>query len=76
MYLKHATILPQGKQPLSQDRQYQLGSLTRLGSPLVIGLGKDENFVGSDVSAIMEHTRNILYLDDDEMDCHLPNKLF
>jgi len=39
----------------------------RNGSPLVIGLGKDENFVGSDVSAIMEHTRNILYLDDDEI---------
>ena len=39
----------------------------RNGSPLVIGLGKDENFVGSDVSAIMEYTRNILYLDDDEV---------
>ena len=39
----------------------------RNGSPLVIGLGEDENFVGSDASAIMEHTRNILYLDDDEI---------
>ena len=39
----------------------------RNGSPLVIGLGQDENFVGSDVSAIMEHTRNIFYLDDDEI---------
>jgi len=39
----------------------------RNGSPLVIGLGKDENFIGSDASAIMEHTRNILYLDDDEI---------
>ena len=39
----------------------------RNGSPLVIGLGEGENFIGSDVSAIMEHTRNILYLDDGEV---------
>ena len=39
----------------------------RHGSPLVIGLGKGENLVGSDISAIMEHTRNILYLDDGEI---------
>ena len=39
----------------------------RNGSPLVIGLGDGENFIGSDVSAIMEHTRNILYLDDGEV---------
>ena len=37
------------------------------GSPLVLGLGEDENFVGSDISAIMEYTRNILYLDDGEI---------
>ena len=39
----------------------------RNGSPLVLGLGKDENFVGSDISAIMQYTRNILYLDDGEI---------
>jgi len=39
----------------------------RNGSPLVIGLGEGENFIGSDVSAIMEYTRNILYLDDGEI---------
>ena len=39
----------------------------RNGSPLVLGLGDKEYFVGSDASAIMEHTRNILYLDDGEI---------
>jgi len=39
----------------------------RHGSPLVLGLGEGENFIGSDISAIMEHTRNILYLDDGEI---------
>ena len=39
----------------------------KLGSPLIIGLGDGENYIGSDVSAIMEHTRNIFYLDDGEV---------
>ena len=39
----------------------------RQGSPLIVGLGDGENYIGSDVSAIMEYTRNILYLDDGEM---------
>ncbi|HQL41833.1 MAG TPA: glutamine--fructose-6-phosphate transaminase (isomerizing), partial [Candidatus Omnitrophota bacterium] len=39
----------------------------RLGSPLIIGVGKDENFIASDVSAILEHTRKIIYLKDGEI---------
>jgi len=51
---------------MSKDEPNKLIA-ARKGSPLVIGLGKNENFIGSDVSAIMEHTRNILYLDDGEI---------
>jgi glucosamine--fructose-6-phosphate aminotransferase (isomerizing) len=38
----------------------------RKGSPLVIGIGKNENFIGSDASAIIAHTRNVFYLEDGE----------
>ncbi len=36
----------------------------RNGSPLVIGMGKQENFFASDVSAIIEYTRDVIYLND------------
>ena len=36
----------------------------RRGSPLVLGIGKDENFLASDVSAIVGHTREAVYLHD------------
>jgi glucosamine--fructose-6-phosphate aminotransferase (isomerizing) len=39
----------------------------RNGSPLLVGVGEDEYFVASDASAILEHTRSVVYLDDGEM---------
>ena len=39
----------------------------RHGSPLILGLGENEKFIASDPSAIMEYSRNILYLDDGEI---------
>ena len=39
----------------------------RFGSPLVLGIGKDEMFVASDTSPIIEYTRNIIYLAEGEL---------
>ncbi|MGE9289691.1 MAG: glutamine--fructose-6-phosphate transaminase (isomerizing), partial [Puniceicoccales bacterium] len=39
----------------------------RLGSPLIIGLGKDENFIASDVGALVGATLNVIYLNDGEL---------
>ncbi|HXF95952.1 MAG TPA: glutamine--fructose-6-phosphate transaminase (isomerizing) [Gemmatimonadales bacterium] len=39
----------------------------RRGSPLLVGLGAGENFVASDASAVLAHTRSVVYLDDGEI---------
>ena len=39
----------------------------RKESPLVIGLGKNENFIASDVPALLEHTRDVYYLGEKEL---------
>ena len=39
----------------------------RNGSPLIIGVGEGEYVVASDASAIIEHTTNVIYLEDNEM---------
>ncbi len=38
----------------------------RKGSPLVIGKGKGENFIGSDIPALLNYTREVYFLEEDE----------
>ena len=39
----------------------------RRNSPLVVGIGEGENFLGSDVAAVIEHTREAMELDQDQV---------
>jgi len=39
----------------------------RKGSPLVIGVGKDEYFIASDATPIIEYTNSVIYLNDDDV---------
>ena len=39
----------------------------RKGSPLIVGIGENEHFISSDVSAIVIHTKRVFYLQDDEL---------
>ncbi|MBC7782243.1 MAG: glutamine--fructose-6-phosphate transaminase (isomerizing) [Burkholderiales bacterium] len=41
--------------------------VARKGSPLLIGVGNDEYIVASDAAAIVEHTAQVIYLNDNEM---------
>jgi glucosamine--fructose-6-phosphate aminotransferase (isomerizing) len=51
---------------LAQDEERTLIA-ARKGSPLVIGIGKDEFFVASDATPIIEYTNNVTYLNDREI---------
>jgi len=50
---------------LSADEPGKL-VLARKDSPLVIGIGKGENFAGSDVTAFLNHTRDVIFVNDFE----------
>src|SRR5690606_21628650 len=39
----------------------------RQGCPLLVGLGEEENFIASDVSAVLSVTRRVIYLEDGDV---------
>lgn len=39
----------------------------RKDAPLLIGYGKDDNYIASDVTALLSHTRTVTYMEDDEV---------
>ncbi len=51
---------------ISQDEPNQLIGAKK-GSPMVIGVGDDEFFIASDATPIVEHTKNVVYLEDEEI---------
>ncbi len=59
---------------LSLDNKNMLIA-ARLGSPLVIGVGENENFIASDLAAIVEYTRNVVFLDDGDIAVVTPNEV-
>ena len=47
----------------------------RRGSPLIIGIGKGENFLASDANAIVAHTKKVVYLNDYDVATVTPKKI-
>jgi glucosamine--fructose-6-phosphate aminotransferase (isomerizing) len=48
--------------------------VAKKGSPLLIGVGKNEFFVGSDGAPIVEYTQKVVYLDDEQVAVIHPDK--
>jgi glucosamine--fructose-6-phosphate aminotransferase (isomerizing) len=51
---------------ISTDDRDQL-ICARFGCPLLIGVGKEEHFIASDISALLGITRNVIYLEDGDL---------
>jgi glucosamine--fructose-6-phosphate aminotransferase (isomerizing) len=49
---------------IHQGERKIIGS--RNGSPLVVGIGERENFIASDIPAFLEHTKRVMYINDDD----------
>ncbi len=59
---------------LSKDEPDKIVAI-RKDSPLVVGIGENENFIASDIPAILNYTRNVYLLDDNEIAILTKNKV-
>ena len=69
--LKHTVKELEGAYSLAVISNLEPGNLVvaRQGSPLVIGLCEGENFIASDVSALISKTRNFIFLEEGDVAC-------
>jgi glucosamine--fructose-6-phosphate aminotransferase (isomerizing) len=66
--VRHALMQVQGTYGLAiVHKNHEEVVVARNGSPLIIGIKGDEVFTASDASAIIEHTKKMIYLDDGEV---------
>lgn len=49
------------------ERKHDEIIVARMGSPIVLGVGTDAHFVSSDPSALLAHTKDVVYLDDGDI---------
>lgn len=64
-----ATKLLKGSYAIAVVHEGEKGRIigARRDSPLIVGLGKGENFLASDIPAVLEYTKSIIYLDNGEI---------
>jgi glucosamine--fructose-6-phosphate aminotransferase (isomerizing) len=67
--VRKALLLVEGTYGIAVISTYEPDKIivARKGSPLVIGIGKEENYVASDVNALITHTSSVVYLGDGEI---------
>ncbi|RPJ50098.1 MAG: isomerizing glutamine--fructose-6-phosphate transaminase, partial [Methanobacteriota archaeon] len=77
-FLKHSTLEEAIKKAVSRlEGSFAIALVSknepgkligcRKGSPLIVGIGKNENFLASDVPAILDSTRDVIFLEEGEM---------
>lgn len=47
----------------------------KMSSPLIAGVGKNENFIASDITALISHTKDVIYLDDGDIAVLTPDSV-
>jgi len=65
-FLKSFTKLEGLNAIIVLDSQTEKIYAAKNGSPLVIGFGKEENFIGSDVAGLLPHTKKVVFLEDNQ----------